>query len=340
MSTNIKDVARLANVSITTVSRVINNSSQIKPETRERVLDAIQKLNFRPNKLAQSLGSGSFQSIGVVATRTSYQAFGNPYFSMVLQAIGEAAEQKNYEIIFCSTSDESRELEKCMSMIESKVVQGLLLLGSRIHDRLVEELSRIGFPFVLVGRVIDEELSKSIYSVDTDSLKDCREAVDYLIGLGHKRIGCIHAPLKYVVSKDRLDGYIEAHKRAMLPVDYSLIVDGGYSSDHAYQAAMKLLQNPNPPTAIFATDDMKAIGAYKAMMELGIKIPDQISLIGHNNYEISQFITPSLTTIDVPIYDLGSTSAGVLFDLIEGKTPPKRSILETKFITRDSCKAI
>jgi len=340
VSSNIKDVARLANVSITTVSRVINNGEHIKPETRERVLAAIEKLNFKPNKLAQSLGSGCFQAIGVVATRTSYQAFGNPYFSMVLQAIGETAENKNYEIMLCSSSDENREIEKCMSMIESKVVQGLLLLGSRVNDRLVEELERVGFPFVLVGRVIDEELAKNIYSVDTDNLKDCMEAVEYLISLGHRRIGCIHAPLKYVASKDRLDGYIEAHKRALIPVDYSLIEDGGYSSNNAYEAALKLLNSPNPPTAIFATDDIKAIGAYKAMIELGIKIPDQISLIGHNNYEISQIITPSLTTIDVPIYSLGTTSTRVLFDLIEGNTPEKRIILETSFIKRDSCKAI
>ncbi len=339
MSSNIKDVARLANVSITTVSRVINKSEHIKPETRHRVLDAIEKLNFRPNKLAQSLGSG-FQAIGVVATRTSYQAFGNPYFSIVLQAIGETAEKKNYEIILCSSSDENIEIDRCVSMINSKVVQGLLLLGSRINDRLVEELNRTGFPFVLVGRVIDEELSKNIYSVDTDSFKDCAEAVEYLISLGHRRIGCIHAPLKYVVSKDRLDGYIEAHKKAMIPVDYSLVADGGYSSDHAYEAALKLLRNPHPPTAIFATDDIKAMGAYKAMTELGIRIPDDISLIGHNNYEISQVITPSLTTIDVPIYDLGTASARILFSLIEGGMPEKRSILETKFIRRDSCKAI
>jgi len=339
VSSNIKDVARLANVSITTVSRVINNGEHIKSETRERVLNAIKKLNFKPNRLAQSLGSGCFQAIGVVATRTSYQAFGNPYFSIVLQAIGETAENKNYEIILCSSSDENKEVEKCMSMIESKVVQGLLLLGSRINDRLVEELKRIGFPFVLVGRVIDEELAKSIYSVDTDNFEDCREAVEYLIQLGHRRIGCIHAPLKYVVSKDRLGGYIEAHKKALIPVDYSLIADGGYSSGNAYEAAMKLLKNPNPPTAIFATDDIKAVGAYKAMVELGIKIPDQVSLIGHNNYEISQFITPSLTTIDVPIYALGTSSTRLLFDLIEGNMPDKRIILETNFIKRDSCKA-
>lgn len=336
MGSNIKDVARLANVSISTVSRVINNARNIHPETKKKVLDAIEKLNFKPNRLAQSLGSGSFRSIGVVAARSSNQG----YIPLILQSISEIADEKNYEIILNNSVGEIKEMEKCLSMIDSKVVQGLLLMSARINDNLVEKLYELNFPFVVLGKVVNEFLSDKIYSVDTDNISDCMEAISYLISLRHKRIACIHAPLNYVVSKERLDGYIEAHKNAGIPVDYSLIENGGYTINEAYEAALKILKSGNPPTAIFATDDIKAIGAYKAILELGLKIPDDISLIGHNNYDISQITTPPLTTIDVPILELGRVATQKLIDVIEGETPPVRTILETKFIIRDSCRKL
>ena len=339
MSATIRDVAKLAEVSVSTVSRVINNASNVNDKTRENVMNAIAKLNFKPNRLAQSLGSGAFNAIGIVSTRSLQQAFNNPYFSMIIQAIGEVSEEKNYDIILNSSTSEEKEIEKCLSMIDSKVVQGLILLSSRINDRLIEKLHQIKIPFVVVGRVIDERLESEVYSVDTDNLNDCKEAVNYLVRLGHKRIGCIHAPLHYVVSKDRLDGYIDAHKEAGLPIDYSLIENGQYTLNDAYESALKILKKPNPPTAIFATDDIKAIGAYKAIKELNLRIPDDISLFGHNNYEYTAIMNPGLTTIEVPIQQLGKVSANVLFDLIENKNPEHRTLLETKFIMRQSCKA-
>lgn len=336
MSSNIKDVAKLANVSISTVSRVINNVPNVQPETKEKVLDAIKKLNFKPNRIAQSLGGGSFHSIGVVSSRSSNQAF----VPLILQSIAEVADEKGYEIILNNSIDESKEMEKCLSMINSKVVQGLILLSSRVNDLLIEKLFELNFPFVVLGKVLNDYLAKKVYSVDTDNLTDCKEALNYLISLGHKRIACIHAPTNYVGSKERLDGYIEAHKETGLPVDYSLIVNGGYDINQSYEAALKILKCSNPPTAIFATDDVKAVGAYKAILELGLKIPEDISLIGHNNYDISQITNPPLTTIDVPILQLGKVATETLFDLIEGKTPPIRTILDTKFIVRGSCRRI
>jgi DNA-binding LacI/PurR family transcriptional regulator len=184
MGSNIKDVAKLANVSISTVSRVINNASNVQPETREKVLEAIKKLNFKPNRIAQSLGGGAFHSIGIVSARSSNQAF----FPLILQSISEVADEKDYEIILNSSSTEVKELEKCLSMIDSKVVQGLILLSSRINDRLIEKLYELNFPFVVLGKVFNEYFTDKVYSVDTDNLTDCKEAINYLISLGHKRI--------------------------------------------------------------------------------------------------------------------------------------------------------
>lgn len=338
MSSNINDVAKLANVSISTVSRVINNASNVKPDTKLKVMAAIEKLNFQPNKIAQSLGGGFFNSIGVVSTRSSSQAFGNPYFSIILQAIGEVSEEKNYDIMLNNSGSEEKEYEKCTTMINSKVVQGLILLSSRTNSRLVQTLTEMNFPFVLIGKNVDEKIENKFYSVDTDNFSDSKKAVNYLISLGHKNIGCIHAPLNYVVSKERLEGFISSHKEALIPVNYSIIEDGGYSVEDAYKATLKLFESPVRPTAIFATDDIKAMGVYKALMHLNLRIPEDVSVVGHNNYDFTEIIKPRLTTIDVPIYELGKIAANVLFNLIEGKKPEKRTILETQLIIRDSCK--
>lgn len=340
MRSNIKDVAKLANVSISTVSRVINNVSNVNPETKEKVLDAIQKLNFTPNRIAQSLSGRSFNSIGIVSTRSSNQAFGNPYFSDILQAIGEVSETKAYEIMLNNSISEEIEFEKCITMIESKIIQGLILLSSRTNNKLAEKLTSMDFPFVLIGKVSDEQLADQVYTVDTDNFNDSKAAVNYLMSLGHKHIGCIHAPLNYVVSKERLDGFIESHKEALMPINYSLIENGGFTVEDAYQATLKIFSNAIKPTAIFASDDIKAIGVYKALSTLGLKIPEHVSVIGHNNYEVASIIKPGLTTIHVPIYELGKIAANVLFDLIEGETPQIRTLLKTELVIRESCTRI
>ncbi|CCJ33200.1 LacI family DNA-binding transcriptional regulator [Caloramator australicus] len=337
MPATIKDVAKLANVSISTVSRVINNAPNVNPNTRKRVLDAINKLNFKPNKIAQSLTATAFPAIGIVSlTRFSNEAF----LPLILQSIGEVADKKDYEIVLNTSKDENQEIKKCISMIESKVIQGIIILSSKVNDPLIEKLYEMKFPFVLLGRYTNERIANEIYSVDTDNFADSKEAVEYLFKLGHNRIAFIHGPLKYVVSQDRLSGYIEAHKEAAIPVDYSIIKDGGSSIKEAYLAAKEILKNPNPPTAVFVSDDSKAVGVYRACQELNLKIPDDISVIGHNNYEISQILSPQLTTIDVPIKDLGIIGTRKLFDLIEGIPTEKRTILDTKFIKRKSCKSL
>lgn len=337
MPATIKDVAKLANVSISTVSRVINNYDNVKPETRQAVLDAIKKLNFKPNKLAQSLSSNAFPAIGVVSlSRFSNEAF----LPIVLQAIGEVTENKGYEIVLNTSKNEDEEIKKCISLIESRIVQGFIILSSKINDLLVEKLYEMQFPFVLLGRSMNERLANEIYSVDTDNYTDSKEAVKYLFQIGHRRIGFIHGPLKYVVSQDRLNGYIDAHKEALLPVDYSIIKDGGYTIIDAYRATKEILKNPSIPSAIFVNDDLKAIGAYRAIIEAGLKIPDDISILGHNNYEISQILSPQLSTIDVPIKMLGAVATQKLFDLIENKEVETRTILETRFIERNSCKKL
>ncbi|MDK2798906.1 MAG: hypothetical protein PWP27_1288 [Clostridiales bacterium] len=339
MNVTIKDVAKLAGVSISTVSRVINKAPNITPEIREKVEKAIMQLRYKPNKIAQSLGSGRLKNIGIIATRTSQQAFVNPYFSNVLQGIGSVTEKSNYELLLTFAENEDHEIEKCLSLIEDGSIQGVILLSSRIYDKLIIKLSEIKFPFVLIGRVLKDILPEGteINYVDTDNIQDSMAAVTHLIKQGHKRIGCVHAPLKYVVSQDRYSGYGLALHQARISMDDSIVVEGGYTWEDAKKAAMKLLQHPNPPTAIFATDDLKAIGVIKAAHSLGLKIPEDLSIIGHNDYDIAQMVEPPLSTVQVPIYQMGKVSAKILLEQINNPDAhPKQIILPTQLIVRNS----
>ncbi|AZR73380.1 hypothetical protein BBF96_08285 [Anoxybacter fermentans] len=343
MKATIKDVARLANVSISTVSRYINGADNLKPETRQKIKKAISQLNYRPNKIAQSLGS-RLCSIGVIATRSSEMAFANPYFSEVLKGIGSIAEANQYDIVLCSSEDEEKEIERCLSLIDGGIVQGLILLSSRIYDRLIYELIRIKFPFVLIGRILPETLPEpdeyQIYTVNTPNFNDSYNMTKYLIEQGHEKIGFIQAPMNYVVSHDRYQGFCQALQDAGLPLRKEWVINGGYTWKDAYDATIALLSNPPLPTAIFASDDLKAVGACKAIKQAGLKVPDDISIVGHNDYEMASINEPELTTIRVPIYELGLKATKLLIDVINGKKVEPEIILPTQLIKRKSVRSL
>lgn len=332
MAAGIKDVAKLANTSISTVSRVMNDSNNVNPELKNRVLDAITKLDYKPNIVAQSLRSNTLKSIGVAISRSS-----NPeYTSNVLQSICKTMNEHEYNIILNQTKNPLKETAQCVSLAQQGLAQGFILVGSKIHDDLMEELYQNNIPFVVIGKIANPKLESIIPHVDTDNFSDCKDSTNFLFQNGHKHIGILHSDLEYVVSNDRLNGFIASHQFNNIPLDYNLIVNGGYTIEEAANAAMKLLTSSNPPTAIFATDDLKAIGCYQAATKLGMQIPADISIMGHNNYIISNAISPTLTTIDVPVTQLGETASKLLLDLINHKDVPISTILPTTLIKRFS----
>ncbi|OON92561.1 MAG: hypothetical protein ATN32_09580 [Candidatus Epulonipiscium fishelsonii] len=335
MST-IKDVAKLANVSISTVSRVINNVPNVNSELKSRVLIAIKELNYEPNKMAQSLSGSPFKSIGIASTRSS----NSEYTSQILSSIGEVMSEKNYNIILNHSKDTTDEVNQCISIVKGCLAQGLILIGSKCKDKLIEELYKINVPFIVIGKIYNKEISKFIYHIDTDNFTDCKEAVQYLFSLGHVKVGCIHSDLSYTVNMERLNGYMEAFNQAKIEIYQPFIVNGGFTVVEAIKAGVKILSQPHRPTAIFATDDIKAMGCYKAAFQLGLRIPEDISIVGHNNYDISQIAIPSLSTIDVPVKQLGTQAAHILYNIINGIDAPVETILPTKFVTRNSCSYI
>lgn len=332
----IQNVAKLANVSTSTVSRVLNNHPAVLPETRQKILGIIQQLNYEPNRLARGLSSNdSFHSILIIYTHSSNQAIDNPYFSSIVNAIGIVAERNDYDLILHSGDDEEKEIEKALSMIHGKLIKGIVLLSSRTSSRFIQAVAQTGIPTVIVGQCDPSIKSESVLSVDTDSYKDSREIGNYLAEMGHTKIGCIHAPETYYVAVDRVQGFRDALKDHGIETPEGCLIDGGYTLESAYKAALELLCSQKI-TAIFATDDLKAMGIYKAAKNMNLRIPEDISVVGHNDFEYSALLNPPLTTVRVPIYELGVLSASKLFSMIHHHSVETSQMIPTELVIRNS----
>ncbi len=338
--TTIQDVAERSKVSVSTVSRVLNDHPAVSKKSRERVMRVIEEMNYQPSKLARSLSLNGFDAILIVYTRPSKFAIDNPYFNIIVSAIGAVAEANDFDLILQSSTDEKKEISKTMSMIADKLIKGIILLSSRVDDSLINALLKTNIPVAVVGKLDIKIDHPHIFSVDTDNTRDSNSICRYLIGMGHTRIGCIHAPKNHYVSLDRVQGFCQALKSHNIAIEDDLFMDGGHTVESAYDAALRLLCERQDITAIFATDDIKALGVYQAAKRLSMSIPDDLSVVGYNDYTFSKMITPSLTTMRVPIYDLGIVSATKLFAMIKKGLPESGCIIPTEFKIRDSVKAL
>ena len=336
---SIRDVAAEAGVSVSTVSRVIRKYDNVTAETERVVNAAVKKLNYTPNAAASRLGSGSLENIGVVFTRSADKAFQNPFFSEVLMGIGHVLEEYGYNMQLMMYNDVTQEREKVMAALASGMIQGVILLSTRTYDLLIQDLVNRDYPFVISGRVsAGINSDRTIYSVNTDNRGDSYKMVDHLAKLGHKHIAILNGPQEYVVNRDRYDGYRRALLNNGLVFDEDLLIDGGYTLDDARRAVLKKLETRKDITAIFAKDDLKAIAVIQGIKEMGLRCPEDIAIVGYNDYEIAKIAEPRLTTMRVPIYDLGTESARMLMKIFkEEPIPEPMKLLPTEMIIRDSC---
>lgn len=334
MSPTIYDIARVANVSKSTVSRVLNKQTNISDDARERVLKAIEELNYQPNKLARALTSSGFDAIMVISTRSTKTTTGNPFFSDVLHAITARAEMEGFDVILQTSKNSEEDLEKCLSKIKQKMVKGIIMLSSPVDEHFFIELDKYAIPVVVIGGLKGQY--QHIYSVDTDNYHDSIALTETLIHKGFTRIACLHAPLDYHVSLDRLTGFKTAIARNGLHIDDSLIVDGGYTQQSAVEAAEILLTQNPLPDAIFATDSLKLMSLYRVAARLAIPIPQRLAIIGYSDAVLSFMLTPPPSGIEVPIQALGDKSSAVLFDRIANKPVSQAIVLKTENVLTGS----
>ncbi|KFC09984.1 LacI family transcriptional regulator [Trabulsiella guamensis ATCC 49490] len=329
MSPTIYDIARVAGVSKSTVSRVLNKQTNISPEALEKVQKAIAALNYQPNKLARALTSSGFDAIMVISTRPAKTTSGNPFFSEVLHAITTKAEAEGFDVILQTSKNSEDDLKKCESKIKQKMIKGIIMLSSPADESFFTQLDAYAIPVVVIGKV--EGQYQHIYSVDTDNFHDSIALTNALIQQGYRKIACLHAPLDYHVSIDRLAGYKFSLEKQGIPLNPNWMIDGGYTHESGLEAARQLLSSAERPDAVFATDSMKLLSIYRAAHECHLKIPAQLVVAGYSDPMLSLILNPPPTGFDIPTRALGEESCDLLFRRIAGKQVPQHVIVETHF---------
>ena len=327
--TTIREVAESAGVSYATVSHVINNTRVVTPETRERVLAAMSALNYRPNALARSLRQGKTNSLGLVLPDSA-----NPFFAEISRSIEAEAFNKGYSVFLCNTElDTQRELFY-VDVLSKKQVDGIIFVAAGDQADSLDFLVRENMPVVMIDR--------DLPNVKVDAVLPDHElggtlATRHLIELGHTRIACIAGPSSITPSAERIIGYRKALEQANIPYDENLVIRGDYHAQSGMEITKSILQMDPRPTAIFALNDLMAIGALRAAAEAGCSIPKDLAVVGYDDLEISQFTNPPLTTIAQPKHEIGVQAVNLLVERISQKDrPPSRLVLPPELIVRRS----
>ncbi len=331
----IKDIARAANVSPTAVSMALNSRTGVSDATRQRIQAIAREMDYQPNYFAQSLISRKSHSIGLIVTSIS-----DPFYPELALGVEEVVIERGYSTILCNTK-RSLEIERhVLDMLRSKNVDGVILATATRDDPHIQPLLDMRFPFVLVNRVITEfPAARKVNYVIMDSYSGAYEAGKHLYRLGHERIAIIAGSLQTSTGTERINGTLQALKDSGLDYDRSFLVECGFEREAAYQESLRLLDQNPPPSAFFAHDDNMVLGVREAVLERGLRIPEDIALVGYDNIQTTALSGIDLTTITAKQYEMGALGAKILLDIIEDTTRNmiNQITLETELIIRKSC---
>ncbi|GGE23251.1 LacI family transcriptional regulator [Marinithermofilum abyssi] len=314
----IKDVARAAGVSPSTVSRVIAGSDRISLKTKERVRRAMERLDYVPNAIARSLARSHTRTVGFTLARRADQAFSNPFFSEVLRGMSSVAQKRDYNILLSISMDEREERDKCLQLLRERRVDGLIVSTSRIEDPLIEALVDEEVAFVVIGR----SASRPVLSVNNDNIQASYQAAMHLLKQGYRQIAFISGPSELVVSEDRLKGYQQALMDSGIPVSKDHIASVEFSEEEGFQALSRMREQGIPFDAVLAADDLFALGALRFAQEYRISIPDELGIIGFNDTPLMTYTHPPLSSVRILSYELGVEAMELLIDVLEH--PEKR----------------
>lgn len=330
--TTIREVAESAGVSYATVSHVINNTRLVSPETRERVLAAMAALNYRPNALARSLRQGKTNTIGLVLPDSA-----NPFFAEISRSIEDEAFKKGYSVFLCNTElDTQRELFY-VDVLSKKQVDGIIFVAAGDQADSLDFLVQRNMPVVMIDRDVP---NVEVDAVLTDNRLGGFLATQHLLELGHTRIACIAGPSSITPSAERIIGYRRALEQAGLSYDEALVIPGDYHSQSGMEITHTVLKMNPRPTAIFALNDLMALGAMRAASEAGYSIPRDLAVVGYDDLELAHFTIPPLTTIAQPKKEIGVQAINLLVDRMSRKSrEPSRLVLAPELIVRRSTKA-
>ncbi|MDQ6569889.1 MAG: HTH-type transcriptional repressor PurR [Haemophilus parainfluenzae] len=307
----IKDVAKMAGVSTTTVSHVINKTRFVAKETEEAVMQAIKSLKYSPSAVARSLKVNTTKSIGMIVTTSE-----SPYFAEIIHAVEDHCYRQGYSLFLCNTQNDPEKIKNHVEMLAKKRVDGLLVMCSEYTQHSLDVLS--GFssvPMVVMdwGPNVDTDI------IEDNSFTGGYIATKHLIDCGHKAIGLIAGELDKTTARTRYEGFVKAMNEANLSIHENWIMEGFFEPEDGYECMNKILSQDNLPTAVFCCNDVMALGAISAITEKGLRVPDDISIIGYDNIHSSRFYAPPLTTIHQSKSRLGAQAVNLLFERIANK---------------------
>ena len=327
----ITDVAREARVSASTVSHVINETRYVSDEVKQRVHAAMEALNYQPNVIARSLRTRETLTVGVVVSDVT-----NPFFTSIVRAIEDEVLKQGYNIILCDTDEKPEREQAYLRLLMGRRVDGLIVAPSSGNADLLRSAIESGLPVVLLDRSIPGLTADVVLS---DNESGAFDAVSYLIGMGHRRIGIIAGRLEVSTGADRMAGYVRAIRTHGIPADESLIEVAKFKRDIAYDKTMKMLNRAEPPTALFVCNNVMTAGTMAALKAAGKKVPEDISVVGFDDSEWAALMDPPLTVVAQPIVELGTRAAQTLMRRISrGRVKtPRAVVLKPELIVRDSC---
>ena len=326
---NIKDVADAAEVSTATVSRVLANKPNVRPEVKKRVLETVRALGYRPNRVARSLRSNRSSIIGLIVSDIE-----NPFFQQVSRAVEDAALEKGYSVVLCNTDEKPEKEKMYLQLLYDENAAGVILSPTRQTTEDYSALSDLNMPLVIIDRRIK---GGDFDNVVTDNVQSAFTAVSHLIAQGHRRIGAIIGA-ESTTGRERLDGYLLALKEHGIRSATELIQFAAPKEEDGFTATMKLLQLPERPDAIFTSNSLLAAGILRALKENKVSIPDEIAFASFDETRWAALVDPPITVIEQPTYEIGHTAAGLLMKRIEDPMRSTREVvLNTKLIVRRSC---
>lgn len=323
---NIYDIAKEAGVSTSTVSRVLNGSKNVKAETRDRVLKIINHKNYVPNTLARNLSVGESQNIAFLVPDIE-----NPFFSKILHGITDKAADYNYNVFMFGTNENSDIEHRILDSLRVEMIKGLIIIPvSEIDTETAIKLKNFeneGIPVVLIDRDIRGESFDGVFSEDIDG---AFQAVECLINEGHERIGIITGPETSKPGHDRLKGYKEALEKHKIPINKDYIINGEFREEESYKAMKALIEMTNPPTAVFSSNNMTTLGCLRYLKEKGMKLVEDISLVGFDDIKELEYTDVHLTVVTRPVYEMGCE----VMELLERRFQNKHNNPEDKLVTR------
>ncbi|WP_226527212.1 LacI family DNA-binding transcriptional regulator [Metabacillus niabensis] len=331
--TTIKDIAKAAGVSVTTVSRAINGYSDVSEKTRQKIMKLVKELNYSPNTLARGLVMNKSKTIGLLVSGLNRESEKDQITFSVLSGINECASELDYDLVLFNTNSTKQREKTYTQLCRERRVDGAIIQGIKTDDPYLQEVVNSDIPCVLIDYPIQSE---NVGHVTTDNKLGAKKAVNHLIELGHKNIAMINGHSKAFVSKIRLEGYMEALQEAGLSYKKEWVVNGMFEEETGKEQAIKLLKKHPEITAIFSASDLMALGILEGAKEIGRKVPEDLSVVGYDDILLAGYSNPPLTTISQNIFQLGYQAANLLIKMLEGTLEPHVITLGTKLVVRES----